>query len=86
MLFRCWASAVGDGPTLKQHWFNSVCLLGSCVDDSSSNLFFIHLYSHLKPLSLKKYIEAHLFLCTITASYKTYYVVILIIDERCSVF
>ena len=28
MLFQCWASVVDDGPTLKQHWFNALCLLG----------------------------------------------------------
>ena len=29
MLFRCWSSAVGGGPILKQHWVKSLRLLGS---------------------------------------------------------
>ena len=28
MLFQCWTSAVGGGPTMKQHWVISSCLLG----------------------------------------------------------
>ena len=29
MLFQCWPTAYGAGPTLKQHWFKSSCLLGT---------------------------------------------------------
>ena len=29
MLFQCWASAVGGGPTLKQDWFNPSCSLAT---------------------------------------------------------
>ena len=29
MLFQCWASAVGGGPILKQHWVKCSRLLGS---------------------------------------------------------
>ena len=29
MLFQCWASVEDGGPTLKQHWVNAPCLLGS---------------------------------------------------------
>ena len=28
MLFQCWPTANGAGPTLKQHWVESWCLLG----------------------------------------------------------
>ena len=28
MLFQCWPTANGAGPTLKQHWVKSSCLLG----------------------------------------------------------
>ena len=28
MVFQCWASAVGGGPILKQHWVKSSWLLG----------------------------------------------------------
>ena len=33
MLFRCWTSAVGSGPLLKQHWVKSLCLLGCQWDE-----------------------------------------------------
>ena len=26
MLFQCWASLVDNEQTLKQHWFNALCL------------------------------------------------------------
>ena len=29
MLFECWATVYDAGLTLKQHWFNASCLLGS---------------------------------------------------------
>ena len=29
VLFQCWASVADAGPTLKQHWVNVSCLLGS---------------------------------------------------------
>ena len=29
MLFQCWAIVKDGGPTLKQYWVNSWCLLGS---------------------------------------------------------
>ena len=29
MLFQCWASVEDGGPTLKQHWANASCLLGT---------------------------------------------------------
>ena len=34
MLFQCWASVEDGGPTLKQHWVNAPCLLGTktCFD------------------------------------------------------
>ena len=28
MLFQCWASVKDGGPTLKQHWVNTSCLMG----------------------------------------------------------
>ena len=28
LVFQCWASAAGGGPTLKHQWVNSSCLLG----------------------------------------------------------
>ena len=31
MLFLCWPSVVDDGPTLKQHWLNDLCLLGKYI-------------------------------------------------------
>ena len=31
MLFQQWASVIDDGPALKQHWFNTLCLLGYWV-------------------------------------------------------
>ena len=29
MLFQCWPTVFDAGPTLKQHWVNAPCLLGS---------------------------------------------------------
>ena len=31
MLFQYWPTACGAGPTLKQHWIKSSCLLGHVV-------------------------------------------------------
>ena len=31
VLFKCWASVVDGGPTLKEHWFNVSCLLDMCI-------------------------------------------------------
>ena len=33
MLFQCWADVVDGGPTLKQHWVNVSCLLGTTLLD-----------------------------------------------------
>ena len=41
MLFQCWASIEDGGPTLKQHWVNSPCLLGRHLPGWSRNQKFI---------------------------------------------
>ena len=33
MLVYCWPTGYDAGPTLNQHWFNFLCLLGSGIYD-----------------------------------------------------
>ena len=49
MLFQCWASVEDGGPTLKQHWVNTPCLL---VDiPILSDGLDVEIHSKYRPLS-----------------------------------
>ena len=46
MLFQCWANVFNAGPTLKQHWVDTSCLLGYSHLLSPQRNIIIMLYNY----------------------------------------